>query len=231
MENSPWLSIWVRPRETIREIVQENPNKSIWLLAAVYGFSSLLNLFQSASLGSFFSPAALVIAAAILSPLWGMIWFSIWSWLVARTGKWFKGEGTYSEIRSAFAWSCVPFVLNIPLWLLMVGIFGAQLFMNFPEGYLLSNGVVTVLFIILIAKVILAVWSLVIYLNALAEVQKLSILKTIFNVIVAGIIISVVLMAIWILILFSFGISIEAPSKTTFLWNEGTSLELLRRGL
>ncbi len=228
---SPWISIWTRPRATIARIVADNPNKSLWLLAAIYGFSSLLNSCQSMSLGSSLSPLAILIIALVLAPLWGYISFSVWSAAVYWTGKWFKGDADYRCVRAAYAWSCVPIAVNVPLWLLMIVLFGGQLFVNFPEGYQLSDGMITVLFFILISKVVLAIWSLVIYLNALAEVQQYSVLRAIFNVIVAGLIVSVVLALLWLLLLFSLGVSVEEPKTAWQLWNEQTSLELLRRGL
>lgn len=228
---SPWASIWVHPRSTIARIVAENPNRSLWLLAAIYGFSSLLNMFQSASLGSALGPLAILLIAIVLSPIWGYIAFAFWSWVVVKTGKWFKGEGTFETVRAAYAWASVPLILNIPLWLLMIFFFGGQLFLNFPEGYLLSDGQITLLFFILISKVILAVWSLVIYLNALAEVQNYSVLRAILNVIVGGLIVGIVLVILWTLLLFLIGSSPE-QSKTAFqLWNDGTCLEVLRRAL
>lgn len=227
MQQSPWVSIWVSPRATVARIVAENPGRSLWLLAAIYGFSSLLNLFQSASLGASFGPLTLVVIAVVLSPFWGYITFSVWSWVVFGVGRWFKGEGTYPAIRAAYAWSCVPFILNIPLWLVMIALFGRQLFLNFPEGYLLSDGMIAILFFILISKVILAIWSLVIYLNGLAEVQQYSILRAILNVIISGIIVSLVLGILWYLFLSFLGTTPAEPPKTTI---QGSTLQLLLRG-
>ncbi|MES2274148.1 MAG: YIP1 family protein [Chlamydiota bacterium] len=229
--HSPWISIWVRPRATIARIVTENPNRSLWLLAAIYGFSSVLNLFQSASLGSFLGPLPILILALILSPFWGYATFAIWSWVVMWTGKIFKGRGDFPTIRAAYAWSCVPLIINVPLWLLMIVLFGQELFLNFPEGHLLSQGQITLLFLILIAKVVLAIWSLIIYLNTLAEVQQYSILRAILNVIVAAILLGIVLGLLWMLALFALGASAQ-PTMTTFqLWNDGIQLESLRKGL
>lgn len=197
MAHNPWLSIWTSPRATIAKIAEENPNKSLWLLSAIYGFCSLLNVFQSASLGREIGNVGLVILAVVLAPLWGYASFSIWSAFVTVVGKWLRGGGTFKTIRSAYAWSCVPITLNIPLWLLMVILFGHQLFLNFPDGHLLSYGQIMFLFVILIIKVIVAVWSLIIYLNALAEVQHFSLLRAILNVVIAGLILSIILFVVW----------------------------------
>lgn len=202
---NPWLSIWMSPRETIARVVSENPNRSIWWLAFIYGFSSLLNLFQSMTLGKGMGVWGILILAVILAAIYGYVSFSIWSWVVTWTGKLFKGQGTYKTIRASYAWSCVPLILNIPLWLLMVALFGHQLFLNLPDAYLLSGWKVFVLFVVLIAKVILAIWSLVIYINALAEVQKYSVVRSILNMLVAGIVLGIIFFVLWSLLAFAAG--------------------------
>jgi hypothetical protein len=141
----------------------------------------------------------------VVAPFWGWINLSVWSWFVSWVGKWFKGQGSFTTVRSAYAWSCVPLIINVPLWLLMVALFGHQLFLNFPNAHLMPNGEVLLLFIILVIKVILAVWSLVIYLNALAEVQKFSILRAILNVVVSGVILGVVFFVVWSLLMHALG--------------------------
>jgi len=203
--HNPWLTIWTQPRATIARIVAVNPNQSLWLLAGIYGFCSLMNMFQSMALGSALGPVGIVILAIVLAPFWGWLNFSIWSVFVTWVGKWFRGMGTFKTIRSAYAWSCVPIVLNIPLWLLMVVLFGQQLFLNFPDAHLLPQGQMMLLFAILIVKVVLAIWSLVIYLNALAEVQKFSVLRAILNVVVAGLIFALIMFVVWSLLVLAMG--------------------------
>src|SRR3990167_2898479 len=168
-EKSPWLTIWVEPRATIRQIVSENPRQCLWLLAAIYGFSSLLNSFQSIALVDQFGGVAIFLIALVLSPLWGYIVFSVWSWVICWTGKLLKGAGDFQKVRAAYAWSCVPIAINGILWVLLIWIFGRPLFSHFPQDRFLTGGQTSVLFIILISKVVLAIWSLVIYLNTLAE--------------------------------------------------------------
>ncbi len=165
------------------------------------------------ALGNAMGTLGLLILAIIIAPFYGYVSFSIWSWFVSWVGKWFKGHGSFQTVRAAYAWSCVPIILNIPLWLLMVISFGHQLFLNFPDAHLLPSSQVLLLFIILIAKVVLAIWSLVIYLNALAEVQKYSVLRAILNVVVAGVILAVIMFVIWSLLFYAVG------SVASVLWN------------
>lgn len=204
MQN-PWLTIWTKPRDTMAQIARENPNRSIWVLSGIYGFCSLMNLFQSIALGQVMAPLGIVILAALLAPFWGYLNFSVWSWFVSFTGKWLKGQGSFTEVRSAYAWSSVPMLINIPLWLLMVALFGHQLFLNFPDAAFLPAAQVHILFSILVVKVIAAVWSFVIYLNALAVVQNFSMLRTIGNLVLAGASLFVLFIALWTALAYFMG--------------------------
>ncbi|MBS0626223.1 MAG: YIP1 family protein [Verrucomicrobia bacterium] len=224
---NPWLEIWTRPRDTIRKIVAENPNQSIWLLAAIYGFGSLLNNAQTLALGHTISLFGIFIVTVLLCALWGYIFFSVWSAVVYWVGKLFKGQGTFQTVRAAYAWSCVPLIFNVFFWIVLGFVFGSELFMVNQGGPALGNGFLALLFVVLISRLVLSIWSLVIYFNALAEVQQYSILKSILNVVIASILLFV---GVWIL--WSLGIHLIHPGavmpKATFmLWSEGFSLQTI----
>ncbi len=195
---NPWLSIWTEPRATIRRIVEENPNRNLWLLAAIYGFISLMTNAQSLALGQTNPIAILLLLIAVLSPIWGYLFFSIWSFAIFVIGKLFGGIGTFRAVRAAYAWSCVPFVINLILWIVLAIIFGQKLFMLGSVSQDLSEALMFLMFCILIARLVLAIWSLIIYFNALSEVQGYSILKAIFNVILAAVAIALASWAFWV---------------------------------
>ncbi len=194
---NPWLSIWTNPRATISSIVSENPKKGIWLLAWIYGFLSLLNAFQSLALGNTISLIPIVILALIIAPLWGMAIFGIWGWVVYAVGKLLKGQGSFSTVRAAYAWSCVPLVISIVLWVFLLYAFGLPLFQSVSTGQPIHNAQIALLFGVLIAKVLLAIWSLVIFINALAEVQQFSVIRAILNIVLSWVAIAVVIGILW----------------------------------
>jgi hypothetical protein len=197
---NPWLEIWVKPRATIARLLQESPNRGFWILAIIYGFSSTLNWMQSIMLGQRFGMPHIFLMALVLSPLWGYVGFSILSWIVYHTGKWLKGMGTFKEVRFAYAWSCCPLIVNVLLWLLLASLYGRALFANFsPETQALSRAEIGILFSIFLIRIASAIWSLVIYLNALAEVRRYSVLRAIGNVLISGLIVMVgVYLIMWI---------------------------------
>lgn len=173
-------------------------------------------------LGNTLSLIAILLIAIVFAALWGYVFFSIWSAVVHWVGKLFHGQGSFQEVRAAYAWSCVPLAVNVVLWFLLAGVFGLQLFSSSAGGGgALNNAQVFLLFFVLIARLVLAVWSLVIYFNALAEVQKYSVLKSILNVVIAGILLFAVVWVLW-----TIGIRLIHPGAMvpSMFWSEGFSL-------
>ena len=111
-------------------------------------------------------------------------------------GKLLKGEGKFHQVRAAYAWSCVPLIVNIPMWFVLAWAFGSQLFGGLTEEYMLNNRELVLLFAILLVRLGSTVWSLVIYINALAEVQRFSVLRAIGNLLLAGSVIFLLLYSV-----------------------------------
>lgn len=207
----PWRSIWCNPRSTIRGIIEENPNRSLWLLAFICGVTSLFNAFQSFPIAIQIGLIPMLAVAIILAPIWGYIVFAVWSWAVLITGKLFRGKASFVTTRAAYAWSCVPLIVNFWIWLILFFLYGSILFFGPQPHLVLPGATITIIFLLLICKVIFSIWAIVIYLQALAEVQSYSVLRAIGNVILAAIFLAI-LAAIPLFLL--GGVSI---SETAFL--------------
>jgi len=182
LERNPWLSIWVQPRETIREIIETNPKYRLFVLCALYGFPMAMSFAQSFSLGSQFPAWSLIIAGLVICTFLGYIGISISTWLLHITGKWIKGSGTFQTIRTAVAWSNVPNAVTAITWFILLGVFGGRIFYrDFSEltfvGY--EAGVV---FLIFLVQSIVSIWGFIILLKTLGEVQGFSAWKALLNV-------------------------------------------------
>lgn len=205
VRGGPWLRMWVKPRETIRGIVDKDPDFRLYWLAAIYGFPMLLQFSQSLSLATNYSFWTIFIASLILSIAAGMIGFTISSALVRWIGKWLGGVGSFKEIRAAIAWSNVPNVAVIILWVALMGLFGVNLFFKeFPDmpltGWL--YGVTTLIFVLM---TVLSVWSFVLLVTAVSEVQKFSVWRGIVNIILPFVIVSIALWAIFVFVCWAIG--------------------------
>lgn len=205
-DDNPWLSVWVRPRDTIRSILAQNANQSLWILAFIYGFTSLMNCFQSFPIALHLGIVPMLLISVVLAPFWGYLFFAILSAVVVWVGKLLKGQATFKTARAAYAWSSVPLAGNIPLWLLLVFFYSNILFFGLQDQIIMPKAAM-IFFFILIGKLIFAIWALVIYLQMLAEVQQFSILRAIFNLILASLVIGIAAALIWFAVVFIYAIA------------------------
>jgi hypothetical protein len=184
---NPWFAIWVKPKGTIQEIVDYNPNYRLGILSAIYGFISLMGISQSFSYGFVLGFFPLIIASIIFSVIWGYFLFSLASFFVYFVGRWLKGQANYKQVRASVAWSTVPMVVNLIIWIVLLVLFQDKIFKDFYNNVPLDAVTSTMLFAFMLIQLILSIWSLVIYINCLSQVQKFSIIRSIFNIIISGI--------------------------------------------
>lgn len=202
---NPWLKMWTKPRHTITSIVTSQPNYGVWWLAAAYGFPMLLNMLQSLSSAASLPLIVILLIAAIFSAPIGMLGFMITTALVQWTGRWLGGIGTFAEIRASIAWSNVTNIATSVLWLLLVAVFGTDVFFRtFPqtpfEGA--SLALVTTVFLL---QTVLSIWSFVLLVQSLAEVQKYSVWRAIINVILPFVIVTIALWALFVFVCWAAG--------------------------
>jgi len=203
-----FFAIWFKPRETIRNIVEENPNLGLWVLSWVLGFLLLFNFFQIYSASIKMNFPILLAVLILAAPFAGYIYLSVASWVISTTGKWIKGKGSFKEVRAALAWSSTPLIISVLLWFLLLGVFGKSLFSNFPGGAILSHMQIYFLLGITLIQLGFSLWSMILYLNNLAEVQKFSIANAILNTIIGSLAVIFLIFFLWLLAIYIWAIFI-----------------------
>jgi hypothetical protein len=183
---NPWLSVWIKPRETIRALVRYNLTHRFLLLSAIYGFQYVIQASQYLSLGRDYSLFFILFISLILAVPVGYIMFNITSFFILWIGKLLKGKGSFKEVRAATYWSSVPIIATLILWGILMVTHGNSLFVaGYEKGVTEAGAIINV--IVAILQIILGVWMIVIFLQMLGEVQGFSAWKALLNVIMAGI--------------------------------------------
>lgn len=191
-EKNPWISILTKPRDTIRAIVDYKLNYRLLILSFIYGFAGLITLASNVHLGSKLSVFSIFILSFVLAPLWGYILFNISAWFMLMTGKLLNGQAKFKEIRLATAWSSVPNIAIIIIWIALMLIFGSRLFLLSDPQVPISQFGIFLNFSAALIQAVASIWILVIYIIAISEVQKFSILRSIGNLILSGIFMAII---------------------------------------
>ncbi len=172
-----WISMWTNPRPTIRAIVNLNPKFGVFYLATIYALQNNLVCSSYWSLGLSFPFYAILLASVVLSPFLGVIWVYFTGWVLYITGKWFGGQAPMSHLRTAAAWSKIPSCISLFMWLILLISDSDMTFIHAVSGpaALFMN------FILLI----LGVWSFVLLIQSVRELQDFSIGKSFLNIVVS----------------------------------------------
>ena len=178
---NPYKSIWLQPRSTIQRIVDTNPTYLVLALFALTGVANGISAASAGDLGYAISLLWVFLFVVVISPLIVIIILHLVSALTRWTGKWLGGKATQEQIRAAYAWSYIPVIATIALYVPLFMFYGADLF-KFPDPYSMVPVQSGVAFgIVAIAEVILYVWSLVIGLHCLGQVQGFSAWRALGN--------------------------------------------------
>ena len=191
LQLNSWLSIWVKPRQTIQELVHYNVNYRFIVFCAIFGFQYMLQVAQFLSLGKNIHLLFILLMALIFSVPIGYVMFNISSFFIFSVGKLIKGKGTFKQIRAASYWTSVPNVITIFIWVILMMIHGDNLFIVGYEQDMkgLAANISAVASVLQIA---LGVWMLVIFLHALGEVQKCSAWMALLNLFLSGLAIFII---------------------------------------
>lgn len=188
---NPWFSMWIHPRKTIRTILQVNPKYGVFYLAAIYSLSSFFYYSNYWSIGISVPFYYILVLGVILCPFIGFIWLYFTGWILYFTGKWLEGNAQMLELRAVVAWSKIPIAINLLIWFILMGVHPRYVFILDAGGpsSLLINFIM----------IILGIWSYVLLIQSIREVQSFSVARSIINVILA-----LFFSTLFIFILFSF---------------------------
>jgi hypothetical protein len=190
---TPFLTIWIRPRATIRRIIASDPTRHVLLLAATRSALTTVNVQKSIEAMALSSPhphplewyfrasfvnwlVALWSRAGILASrptqimvllvmgaAFGIVWLYVAGTILKWTGRLFRGTGSSLEVRAAIAWGQIPFIIGTVFFLFAFRFGSSAPCSNCGFRFLLTLG-----------GAVLIVWGFVSLTKCIAEVHRFS---------------------------------------------------------
>jgi hypothetical protein len=158
---SPWLAMWIRPRETIHQIAEFNPGYCVIPLAMFAGASLAImstNVLQELNT---VSSLLLLLSRIVFGALYGLITLYFGGVVLHWLGKQLGGQARLVDVRAVIAWSSLPVIT--------AGLLSLSVFWLFGES--LWSGMALI-------QTIGAIWTFVIFLGSLSEVNRISARRT-----------------------------------------------------
>lgn len=193
---SPFLSIWTRPRETIRKIVETDPKKYVLVLAMLAGVSQVLDRLSTRNYGDSLPVLAILAVGLVLGPIAGVISLYFGGALYRWSGSLLGGQASSEEVRAAIAWSSVPTIFTLPLWIPQLLIFGNELFTRETPKINASPILSVVLLGFGFIEIVMGIWGFIVLLKCLGEVNKFSAWKALGSVIIVLLIVLIPIICI-----------------------------------
>ena len=206
MTLNPWISMWLQPRATIQQIIDDNPARSVLLLSAIVGIGSVLDRASMKSTGDQLGLAAILAIAIFVGPIGGVLSLYIGSALLRWTGGWIEGKGSSENIRAAYAWSGVPLIWAMILWVPQLILFQEELFTTATPRMDENTSMAFLMIGFALVEITIAIWSGVVFLKSLGQVQGFSAWRALGNMMLATmvVLVPIVIIAILIVIVVAF---------------------------
>lgn len=187
----PWISIWTRPRATLRQILDGDPRRSVFRLAALGGIAAALKLATAPGAGDTHAAAVILAVAVAGGALIGVLFLYVFTVLVRVAGRWLGGHGDTPRVMAALAWAYVPSIWGLLLWLPRAALLGQETFHSLPPG-IEGNPPASLFFGLLeLTQALVGFWGFLIALKCVGEAHRFSAWRALATLVLAGLMLGV----------------------------------------
>lgn len=172
---NPWLSVWLRPRATMRYLSKTNLKRGFIPAIVLTGLAIGPSTAESAQLGDYIDSLSTILTASMLiGPFLMLASVYISAYMLKLAGRRGDGKATFQELVVASTWPCIPIIIPSLLYFPRIFKHGIDLFTqkfaqadwsNLPSDVVtleITNGIVSLIF---------AIWSLVLFSHMIAQAQ------------------------------------------------------------
>lgn len=185
----PWLSMWVRPRATVRQILDTSPNRQIMLLAVLSGIISSFNNASGRSMGDNVPFPVVIVTCIVLGAIGGIIGLYISSAVLTWIGRQLGGQGQGPEVRAALAWASVPTIWGGTLLIPELILFGEELFTTATPRMASHPILALVLLAFGLIQIVIGIWGFIVFLHSLGEAHRFSAWRALGTAVLASLLI------------------------------------------
>lgn len=194
-KESPQLSdkevfqgLWSSPKKVLKYINDYEYKKHFYLLLVLAGIVRYFDNASNNNMADHYPLWMILSMGVIFGGLFAWIGFYIYSSLLSWTGKWLNAEGTRERLMRILVYASYPVIFSLFITALQILTFGADLFKSEWGEIELDSSDQLIVYVTSAVKLILSIWTLVLIVLGIAEVQKLSIGKAILNLILPALV-------------------------------------------
>lgn len=191
--HNPWFAIWLEPRATMRQVLENDPVARIWLLGALGGISQVLHQASVSHEAEplAYDPVAVLVAISVIGAVYGIVSLWVMPYPVCWTGRWLGGLGGVAAVRSSLAWAQVPGIWSLLLYGLLIITAGPR-FLSAAFELTPTDGAGRVALAAAVVIGVITIWQFFTTLKTVAEAQQFSAWRALVNLILAAVLVALV---------------------------------------
>ncbi|MEL6557398.1 MAG: Yip1 family protein [Bacteroidota bacterium] len=189
--------IWFSPREVFRYLSRHEYDKYVPLLLIIGGISRTLDRAVEKSMGDDYSLVAILLISVFLGGLLGWISLYIYSVLMSWMGTWLGGKSDTKSVLRVLAHALIPSLFSLIFVAVSIIIYGKEIFVSEPRYLGSIDGII--LLVLGIIEIALSIWSFIVLVAGISEIQSFSVGKALLNVLLPGIVFVGLIMTILII--------------------------------
>jgi len=169
----PLKDVWLRPRRVFRELAARPLGIADYLLAAAQGVGNLLALCRHVGAGAHSSVEAILAISFAYGAVSGVVNVYLMAIIYGRLGLRAGGKSTTTQVIHVLAYGGVPMAASLAIWVLTALLAGEATFVETPRADL-EAFLALLLHLQFTSYVLLFIWSIVLQVMGLSEIQGLT---------------------------------------------------------
>src|SRR5579871_6607101 len=162
---SPWLTVWLSPRQTIERLVATRPTYFVWPLAVLGTLASFYGQVSVIDGAGYLVSWQLGLSLLVFGVVAGSVWLYVSGFMLSWVGRLLGGQASALHMRTVFAWSMVPTIAGF-LIVLAIGVTAGR-------GDALDS--------VPLLVAAFSLWSFIVFLLMLGRIQHFGFWRTILT--------------------------------------------------
>lgn len=172
---NPWLSVWLRPRATIRYILNTQPLYGFFTIILIFGFTFGLSTAEGTHAGDRINDLTQILLICLIAgPVGVYLSLYLGAYFLRWAGRRGNGKASIQDLVVASTWPCIPLIIPALLYYPRISKHGVYLFTErfTAMGWgSLTQDAVTLEVAYALVSFVFMIWSLILLSKMIAEVQ------------------------------------------------------------
>jgi hypothetical protein len=184
-----FTKIWTSPRMVFKYLDDNKYDKYIYVLSMLGGITIAFDRAANKSLGDDIPLILVITICLIFGGTLGWITYYLCAALINWTGKWLNGQGDTNSLLRMISYALLPSIVTLVILIPQIVLFGNGIYQS--EFDITSNGLFSTIIYYSSAtvEIVLGIWTIVLFVIGISEIQRFSIGKSILNIVLPGLII------------------------------------------